>query len=557
MNSTLKLLLKLVCFILASSVLSAESPSTQEISVKNELQRLIDIHKMRTAVLMYVEEDASRIGLVRLGEMSDVNREIPHEDSTVFEIGSITKVFTALLVQTLVDDELLNWDGTISQYLPDVKFADDAVGSIALRELATHRSGLPRLPTNFAQTNEPGNPMDPYANYGEPELISFLESFNTPKLIKAYAYSNLGFAILGYIVAKTLDMSYADAMHQRVFQPLEMDNSTASDTVDDDFELAAGYSNAANMGVWHFNIHAGAGVIRSTARDMYKFIQANVRESDDAIYRAIRSIRELQYESNHALGWITETSAHDTTVFLHSGQTGGYASVLAIDPTTKSGWVILSTSTESETLAKLGASFYREIAIANSLDFTPYIGVYQLGENLYMTISDNDGNLHAQVTGQQPLVLEHSEDNLFELEALNFSATFELGDDGNASTLKWSQPGVSINAERVDDSYGVAKREEISLDNEVLQKYVGQYKFERPPQFGGTAIVTIKQIEDRLFVQVTGQPEFRIFPMSPTRFFYKYIDVEIEFEEDDDGTVSGIVLHQGGEFRAPRIEDEN
>ena len=532
-----------------SAVFTVESGYDKEISVQTELQRLIDDHKVRAAVVMSLENDSTELGIVKIGEISDSRREVPDENSTVFEIGSITKVFTALLVQTLVDDDLLHWDDTISDSLPDIEFANDQVAKVTLRELASHRSGLPRLPNNFAETEVPGNAMDPYANYGEQDLVAFFESFDPPELINEHAYSNLGFAVLGYIAAKTLDTSYAEAMNLRVFQPLEMNNSTAMDSVKDVADLAAGYSNTANMGTWNFNVHAGAGVIRSTARDMYKFIRANFIESDDAIHNSIRSIRELQYESNQALGWISETSDQDTTIFWHNGQTAGYASFLAIDPEAKSGWVILTTSTESAAITRIGASFYREVVLPNSFDFTPYAGVYKLAEDQYMTISDNDGKLQIQVTGQQPIVLAHITDHVFELQALSLKADFVLGEDGKATTLKWSQPGVSIDAERVDDSFGVETREEISIDTELLAAYAGKY------QLPENVVATVKHVKDRLFVQVTGQPEFRVFPMSPTRFFYKVLDAEIEFKKDDSGTVTGVVFHQGGEYLAPRIND--
>lgn len=551
MNYFIKSFLRFICLILSLFHFTIASASDKEIEVKTELQQLIDNHKVRTAVVMYVEDDSEVIGLLQLGEISDTRREPPNENSTVFEIGSITKVFTALLAQTLVDDELLEWDGTISEYLPEIKFVNEAVANVTLRELASHRSGLPRLPTNFAETEVPGNAMDPYANYGEQELVAFFESFDPPELKKEYAYSNLGFALLGYIVAQTLDISYAEAMNQRVFQPLDMKNSSANDSVDNDTELAAGYSNTANMGVWTFNVHAGAGIIRSTARDMYKFIQANFREVDDAIHHAIRAIRTLQYESNHALGWITETSRDDTTVFVHNGQTGGYASFLAVDPSAKSGWVILTTSTESDAIASIGAFFYRDVAAPNPIDIAPYSGVYKLGENQYMTVSDNDGKLQIQVTGQPPIVLAHTEDHVFELGALSLSAAFELGEDGKAATLKWSDPGGSINAERVDDSFGVATRKEVSIDTGLLTGYVGSYQIDAVHNM----FATVKQIKDRLFIQVTGQPEFRVFPMSPTRFFYKALDAEIEFMKDDDGTVTSVMIHQGGAYTAPRIKD--
>lgn len=550
MNSMVKSFLRFIGVILPSFVFTCAVASNQEINVKTELQQLINDHKVRAAVVMYVEGDSEVIGLEKLGEISDSKRELPDETSTVFEIGSITKVFTALLVQTLVDDDLLDWDDTIGEIFPDIEFVNEAVANVSLRELATHRSGLPRLPTNFTQTKIPGNPMDPYANYGAQDLVAFLESFGPTELKKEYAYSNFGFALLGYIVAITLDTNYAEAMSQRVFQPLEMNNSTAFDLIEDDTELAAGYSNTANMGVWTFNVHAGAGVIRSTARDMYKFIVANFRESDNAIHHAIRSIRELQYESDHALGWNTEKSRNDTTVFTHNGLTGGYASFLAIDPAAKSGWVILSASTESDRISTLGSSFYRDMASPTSIDTAPYLGVYSLGQNQYMTVSDKHGKLQLQVTTRQPFMLEHDEGHRFTLDALNYSAVFELGEDGEATTLKWSEPGVSIDAKRVDDKYGVPIREEVSIDSELLTEYVGTY------QLPFSTVATVKQIKDRLFVQVTGQPEFRVFPMSSTRFFYKALDAEIEFKKDGNGTVTGTVFRQGGEHFAPRIKDK-
>lgn len=549
MHSFIKSKASLLGLLILSFCYTIGLHSTQEeLEVKSKLQRLIDSHKIRTAIAMYVEDD--KIGLIRLGEISDVRRELPNETSTVFEIGSITKVFTALLVQTLVDEDLLDWDGSISQYLSNIEFTSEKVANVTLRELATHRSGLPRLANNFIHTQEPGDPMDPYAKYGEQDLVAFLESFNPSELTKSYAYSNLGFAILGYVVSETLNASYPEALNRRVLQPLEMSDTSAQDDVSEESDLAAGYSNTANMGLWHFNIHASAGAIRSTAMDMYKFIRANFLDSDEAIHHSIRSIQELQYDSSHALGWITETSSNNTTVFSHSGQTGGYASFLAVDPEGNRGWVILTTSTEADAITNLGASFYKDITTPKSMEFTPYIGVYRLGENQYMTIKVNDGKLQAQVTGQQPIVLERTKDHVFELKTLNLTAAFEFGEDGIATTLNWSQPGVSVAAERVDDSYGVTTREEVSIDTELLQKFVGKY------QLSGTARVNVERIKDRLFVQVTGQPEFRVFPMSPTRFFYRVFDAEIEFEEEENGTVAGLVVHQAGAHRAPRIEDK-
>ena len=535
----------IVCLLSLLLCTTATSNTKDETThVKAELQVLIDNLKVRTAVIVTVDGDSSEV--LGLGEISDELRQLPSR-TTSFEIGSITKVFTALLVQTLVDQELLNWDDTLTESLEEVEIQNDLVANVTLRELATHRSGLPRLPTNFTLTAEPGNPMDPYSTYGELDLISFLESFDPITLSKAYSYSNLGFAILGYVAAKTLNASYSTALEKQVFQPIGMVHSTASDSEE---TLAAGYSNTANMDSWNFNIHAGAGAIRSTAQDLLLFIQKNLAGEEDAISNALNSIRELQFESEQALGWSTEISSEGNTVFVHAGQTGGYASYLAIDPATERGWAILTTSTEAEIIGRLGASFYRDVPKPETVDLTPYTGVYQLAENVYMTISDNDGKLQAQVSGQSPFLLQHQNEHSFTLDDLEFEANFELGEDGNATVLNWSQPGAKINAKRVEDKFGIVSRTEVEIDNELLQMYVGEYRLTEK------AKATVSQIEDRIFIQVTGQPKFRVFPMSPTRFFFKVLDAEIEFEQDEDGNITGLVLYQNGEYRAPRVKSK-
>ena len=126
-------------------------------------------------------------GHIRPGESQKPDGE------TLFEIGSITKVFTVLLAQRLAEQGKLDWDQPISSYFTELPFENESVGAITLRSLAAHSSGLPRLPENFS----PSDSLDPYADYDRSDLSAFLSSFDPDSLSNEYAYSNLGFGLLG------------------------------------------------------------------------------------------------------------------------------------------------------------------------------------------------------------------------------------------------------------------------------------------------------------------------------------------------------------------------
>ena len=134
------------------------------------------------------------------------------DGETLFEIGSITKVFTAILVQRLVEQDRLEWDDPISSYLNDFQFENEAVGAITLRSLATHSSGLPRLPANIS----PADSLNPYADYVQSDLHAFLRSFNPDSLSREYAYSNLGVGLLGSIAADVAEMGYPTAIEDYI-----------------------------------------------------------------------------------------------------------------------------------------------------------------------------------------------------------------------------------------------------------------------------------------------------------------------------------------------------
>lgn len=203
MSQSKRKMIVIAALTLAATVQADGLAVTPE--VFSGIERAIENRTVRAvSVGLYDNGDMQVVGF---GQVSRADSSTPQGD-TLFEIGSITKVFTSPLAQTQVDAGRLSWDDTIASRLPDVEFANGEVAAITLRELSTHRSGLPRLPDNIDSTD----PLDPYKGYDRELLLSFLAAYDPDALVKEMSYSNLGAGVLGTIAADAAELSYAEAM---------------------------------------------------------------------------------------------------------------------------------------------------------------------------------------------------------------------------------------------------------------------------------------------------------------------------------------------------------
>ena len=532
--------LKRTPFFLLAVFLSAACQAADSGYIRDRLESAVSRGTVGAAVFgAYDQGDVAIYGYGRVGP--DQPRE-PDGD-TLFEIGSITKVFTAILVQRLVDQDRVAWDHPISRYLGDVSFENESVGAITLRSLATHSSGLPRLPDNLA----PEDGLDPYADYEQSELNSFLGSFDPEYPSTEYAYSNLGLGLLGSIAAEAAELGYPAAIARYVLEPLGMDRSFASYPEEPDANMASGYSSGAVVPAWTFDALAGAGAIVSSANDLMNLIRASCKGDVTDMHKAIVATQQLQDGDRMALGWHTRSDRDGNTVYWHNGGTGGFASFLAVNPATSQGWLILAASTEYGWLTELGFSpLAAPEESAEAIDLAPYTGVFQLAPSLFLTISERDGQLFGQATGQGAFPLTHKGGREFEFAAARIEITFEAPSDGISPGIEFVQAGQKIDAPRVADEHGTTEREEIAVDNEMLKEYVGEYRL------GSGVTITVTVRESQLFAQVTDQPAYPVFATDTDRFFYKVVDAELEFLRDESGAVHELVLHQAGEHRAPR-----
>lgn len=296
------------------------------------------------AVGVVVGEEKLVRGLGRVSLDSDAS---PDGD-TVYEIGSVTKVFTGILLAQMDAEGSLSANEAIDELMPEgaTPPARDA-GPIRLVELATHSSGMPRMPSNFA----PADPANPYADYGEDRFAEWLGGLKiAPEAVGKYEYSNAGVGLLGLILARSADLDYETLVVERICDPLGMNDTRVVFSDAMRARLAPPYSAygkpAAN---WDIPTFAGAGGLRSTANDMLKFVEANLAIEDTPVHAAMRDSRSERFRSDPGtalgLGWHLKTvEGLDEPLVWHNGQTGGYHSFLGIVPGKGVGAVFLTNT---------------------------------------------------------------------------------------------------------------------------------------------------------------------------------------------------------------------
>jgi len=258
----------------------------------------------------------------------------------VFEIGSITKLFTANLLAKAVVDNRIKFDENINDYL---RIRINKNTKISFKSLANHTSGLPRMPTNF--DDQIIDPENPYRNYDQSHLEDYLKNFLKldKKAIGTPSYSNLGYGILGYTISKIYEMSYEDLMEQFIFSKYEMNSSFLNaDKVDN--RLVKGLDKKGDVtSNWDLSAMTSAGGILSNVEDLVKFGTAQFDDSNIDLNLLKNKTAEINEKIDIGIGWhIINSEKSENKWHWHNGGTGGYSSSMALDFKNKTGVIILS-----------------------------------------------------------------------------------------------------------------------------------------------------------------------------------------------------------------------
>ena len=282
------------------------------------------------------------------------------DEQTEFEIGSVSKTFTAALLADAVERGEVTLETTVADIMgPDLADPDAEVGSLTLAELASHRSGLPRLSTDPASLAAAllGTYLhrDPYT--ASPAAVLKHAQKASVSGRGSLSYSNLGYAFLGQLLAKATGMSYADLLRQRILEPLDLKDTYVPVTAGNLRPDAPTGRSASGLGqgAWTANGTAPAGGIRSTAADMARYAQALLAGTAPGV-KALDPQWDSDVDGEQVgLAWFTRASSESParSVTWHNGMTGGFASMAALDRDAGRAVLIFSNVASSQEEAAL------------------------------------------------------------------------------------------------------------------------------------------------------------------------------------------------------------
>ena len=256
----------------------------------------------------------------------------------VFEIGSISKVFTSILMSHAINDGKIELHQPIQDVI-DFKFAFE--DSITFWHLSNHTAGLPSIPSNMFPMMAK-MPDNPYKDYDGQALERYLKEdikTNAPIGEKSQ-YSNLGVGLLGYLLTKISEQPYESLLQERIFEPLKMGSSTTRKSLVATKLVKGQNRHGKPTSSWDFDALAGAGAICSSVEDLVKFAKFSFMQNPINDLIQTKTIG-INHEMGVALGWHTYR-LRDLTWFWHNGGTGGYRSCMAVDPQNKRAIIILS-----------------------------------------------------------------------------------------------------------------------------------------------------------------------------------------------------------------------
>lgn len=462
LHSIFLFLAPLLTLGLSHPVAWAELPSDAE--ARAILQKhIIDAKLARGAAAALV--DAKGIRIVAVGESRD---GVALKPDDLFEIGSVTKTFTGLLLAIADEKGEAKLDDPVEKFLPDgLKLRDNKGVPIRMVDLATQRSGLPRLAFNM----QSGDPKDPYADYSERDLLDFVKLFTATRARdESYEYSNIGYGLLGYALVRAAKVdSFEALLTTRIFAPLGMNASTSEATKFAGRMTQPHDSAGRPTPAWRLPLaHAGAGAIRSTAGDMGRYAQAlaGLNEPDPVFAKAAALATTPRAEGAGrinpiGLAWM-RVPFHERALSNHDGATFGSSASLFVDRNAKEAvFLVVNGSTRlfdialhllDRRLSLAPRVFPPTVSVAPAL-LARYPGTYKLNPRMDVTIRLRGDKLTAQATGQGEFEIFAESETRFFAKVAAITMTFgEFGADNRAAQFVFEQNGMKAVARRLTEA---------------------------------------------------------------------------------------------------------
>lgn len=473
----------------------------------------------------------------------------PHTADSKFRIGSVTKQFTAAAILLLEEQGRLKTSDLLSKHLPNTP---DAWKDITLHHLLSHQAGLPNFTALPWYAENMAKPSTADATIA---IIRDLPLEFTPG--SEFRYSNSGYVVLGRVVELVSGLSYENFLRNNIFTPLGMTNSGYDSSTRVIPNRASGYApGPINAAYVDMSVPHGAGALYSTAADLHRWNEGLF----DGKLLSAASLEKMTAPnlSDYAYGVIVNNTNGVKRVG-HSGGIQGFNSALAYYPEERLTLVVLSNINgpgADTILGHLGNLMHgeevalpgerREITLSEDI-LQQYVGTYPLSPNFAISVLVEDGQLVTQATNQGKLPIYAESETRFFPKLVEATIEFHKDDSGAITGLTLHQNGRSTSGPKQALVPPPALPTEISVAEDILEKYVGSYAM--APNF----ILTVTLENGQLMGQATGQQKFPLYAETETKFFLKVVQASLEFQLDDAGKVTGAVLNQNGRsMPAPR-----
>jgi D-alanyl-D-alanine-carboxypeptidase/D-alanyl-D-alanine-endopeptidase len=536
----------------------AFSQNLTDQSVEKAARPLVDNRVADGLSVGYI--DGNHQGIVHLGSSNRAGKR--PDNTTLYEIGSVSKVFTSLMLADAVARGEIDLNAAANIPNPaGIRLPSRDGRSIQWIDLSTHRSGLPRIPFNLAVTSF----LDPYRDYDSKKAAAFLNEYQLRRRPgDKQDYSNFGASVLGYLVAAKVGKSYQQVLRERIATPLGMTDCTVDLSEDQRKRLATPHTGfAIATSPWTFADLPGAGGIHATIRDMLRFAQAQLTPPPGKLGEAIELAWKQQHDadaSGPAMGLAWMIGA-DRETHWHNGQTGGSHSAIFVNRAFHRAVVVLCNTAVMKEVDQLAMQLETKAAgeeAKREAKETPGQGTgapaidaklrqrlegrYQLAPNFIFTVHDREGHLMVGITNQPTVEVFPDSPTRWSYHAVDASLEFKLDKSGPATSLVLHQNGVDQTANRIKDNGPGA----VAIDAKLRHRLEGRYQL--APNF----TFTVHDDNGHLMVDISNQPTQEVFPDSPTRWSYRGVDATLEFKLRKTGPATSLTLHQNGTKKTAR-----
>ena len=474
--------------------------------------------------------------------------ELADANAAAYEVGSVTDIFTGLLLAQAALDGKLRLADSIRSLMPKAfPWADEAFAVRPLTALVTQHGGLPPTPPNLF----PADAEDPYAAYGETDLLALLA--NVRATAPAGTYSTLNAGLLGVLLGRLYGQDLPSLLTSRILVPLGMTHSG----FDDADALVDGHAFGLPARHWHYGALAGAAGLRVTLADLLAFVRANLRPDASPLRGPLLLARQARDEGpagGLGIGWnVHDVDADGQTwpLVWRASETGGFSTFIGYRTDRQQGLVLLSNSAAE--LAPVGLSLLTGQLPPNvpAAPFAPssdqiehYAGLYRLLDGGDVTVRREDVGLVTQIRGQTPWPLVPLAEDVFMTRSAAVGVTFVRNIDA-ISGLVLRVAETNISATRLSARAPRLARPVIDVGADKLAAFRGDYRL------APDLLLRVSTDEGRLLAHYTGVAAIPMRAYATDRFADADGVNGLVFHRGEDGRIDGVTVDlAGGERQA-------